>query len=217
MEIIYKSVSDLLPYVNNPKKHPDSQIDKLASSIKKFGFRVPLLIEEDGEVIAGHGRILAVQKLEDTLDDLLSSIDSEEEPQRYETLERVNKGEVPCIPATDLTEAQKKAYRIADNKIAESEWDDELLSVEFQELEELDFDLDLTGFDLEEIDFYLEDSNLGEMDIDMPDGDVKEQENVDDHVVVHFDVNIDTWNDREDLQEELQEIVEKFGGKLDVA
>lgn len=216
MEIIYKSVSDLLPYVNNPKKHPDSQIDKLASSIKKFGFRVPLLIEEDGEVIAGHGRILAVQKLEDTLDDLLSSIDSEEEPQRYETLERVNKGEVPCIPATDLTEAQKKAYRIADNKIAESGWDDELLSVEFQELEELDFDLDLTGFDLEEIDFYLKDS-IGEMDIDMPDGDVKEQENVDDHVVVHFDVNIDTWNDREDLQEELQEIVEKFGGKLDVA
>lgn len=200
MEIEYRSLDDLLPYVNNPKEHPDDQVQKIASSIKKFGFRIPLLVREDGEVIAGHGRILAVEELEGTLDDLLDEI--EEGTQRYRTLKHVNKGEVPVIPTTDLTEAQVSAFRIADNKVAESGWDEDLLSTEIDELLEEDFDIDVLGFEEEEIDDLLDSTLSGEGEY--TEGDLETDLEAEFEVVVEADT--------EEEQEEIyNELVEKYG------
>lgn len=123
IKIIYKKVDDLIPYVNNPRQHKD--IDKIASSIKNFGFRQPIVIDKDNEIIVGHGRLLASKKL--------------------------SLKEVPCIVADDLTESQIKAYRIADNKVSEfSDWDNELLELELEELEQIDFDLESIGFGVDD-------------------------------------------------------------------
>lgn len=116
LKITYKSIGELIPYINNPRKN-DEAVDAVASSIKNFGFKVPIVIDGDGEIITGHTRLKAAKKL---------GIES-----------------VPCIIADDLTEAQIKAFRIADNKVAEiAEWDFELLENELFELEEMGFDLD---------------------------------------------------------------------------
>lgn len=114
-------IADLLPYCNNPKAHPAAQVDKIASSIKNFGFLVPLVVDSGNEIVAGHGRLLAAQKL--------------------------GLGVVPCIRADNLTPAEIKAFRLADNRTAESEWFPETLALELKTLEEMDFDLGLTGFD----------------------------------------------------------------------
>lgn len=125
MTIINKSTNSLIPYINNPRKN-DAAVDKVAASIKEFGFKVPIIIDSDNVIVAGHTRLLAAKKL---------GLES-----------------VPCVVADDLSPAQIKAYRIADNKTAEfAEWDDELLKIELEALEELDFNLDLTGFDKSEI------------------------------------------------------------------
>ncbi len=124
-KIVKKPIDELLPYFANPKIHPSSQIDKIASSIKHFGFTVPLVIDKGNEVIAGHGRLEAAKKL--------------------------GLKEVPCIVRDDLTEAEIRAFRIADNRVAESEWDRELLGFELEGLESIDFGLELTGFEIEEI------------------------------------------------------------------
>ena len=119
-------VSDLIPYANNSRTHSDEQVLQIASSIKEFGFLNPVIIDAENGIIAGHGRVMAAKKL---------GID-----------------ELPCIDASHLTEAQKKAYIIADNKLAlNAGWDDEILRIEFDALKELDFDLELTGFSLDEI------------------------------------------------------------------
>lgn len=152
-------VSNLIPYTQNPKKHPDSQIDKIASSIKKFGFTVPILIKGDNEIIAGHGRVEAAKKL---------GID-----------------EVPAIVRDDLTDAEAKAFRIADNRIAESDWDEDLLEMEFEELEE-EFDLTLTGFDEEEIESVGDWDVSTELDPDKPHRDVE--------MVPLEDIEANTWN-----------------------
>ena len=121
-----KSIETLIPYARNSRTHSDDQVTQLAASIKEWGFTNPILVDPDGEIIAGHGRLLAAKKL--------------------------NLKDVPCITADGWTEAQKKAYVIADNKLAlNAGWDNEMLSVEFQELKDLDFDLGLTGFDLDEL------------------------------------------------------------------
>tara|TARA_R110000737_G_scaffold340221_1_gene362887 strand:+ start:13255 stop:13911 length:657 start_codon:yes stop_codon:yes gene_type:complete len=121
-----KTVASLIPYARNSRTHSDEQVAQIAASMKEWGFTNPILIDETGMIIAGHGRLLAAQKL---------------------GLEQV-----PTMTATGWTEAQKKAYIIADNKLAlNAGWDNELLAVEFGELKELDFDLELTGFDLAEI------------------------------------------------------------------
>ena len=118
---------DLIPYANNSRTHSDEQVLQIASSIKEFGFLNPVIIDADNGIIAGHGRVMAAKKL---------GIE-----------------ELPCIDASHLTEAQKKAYIIADNKLAlNAGWDDEILRIEFEALKELDFDLELTGFSLDEID-----------------------------------------------------------------
>ena len=127
MEIIYKKVQDLIPYVNNSRTHSEEQVNQICASINEFGFTNPLLIDEKDSIIAGHGRLLASKKL--------------------------GMEEVPCIVLEGLTEAQKKAYIIADNKMAlNAGWDEELLKIELENLKELDFDLELTGFNVDELD-----------------------------------------------------------------
>ena len=124
----YKTVlvSDLIPYARNSRTHSDVQVNKIASSIKEFGFLNPVLIDKDNGIIAGHGRVMAAQKLK--------------------------MDEVPTITLSGLSEAQKKAYIIADNKLAlNSGWDDELLKIELEQLKELDFDLGLIGFSDDEL------------------------------------------------------------------
>lgn len=119
------AVDKLIPYVNNAKQHSEKQITRLASSIREFGFVNPVLVDKDLNVIAGHGRIAAAKKL-----DLK---------------------EVPCLFVEGLTEAQRKAYILADNRLGElAEWDMELVTSELELLQELDFDIDLTGFELPE-------------------------------------------------------------------
>jgi DNA modification methylase len=127
MEIIYKKVQELIPYVNNSRTHSEEQVNQICASINEFGFTNPLLIDEKDSIIAGHGRLMASKKL--------------------------GMEEVPCIVLEGLTEAQKKAYIIADNKMAlNAGWDEELLKIELENLKELDFDLDLTGFNVDELD-----------------------------------------------------------------
>ena len=127
MEIIYKKVQDLIPYVNNSRTHSEEQVNQICASINEFGFTNPLLIDEKDSIIAGHGRLMASKKL--------------------------GMEEVPCIVLEGLTEAQKKAYIIADNKMAlNAGWDEELLKIELENLKELDFDLELTGFNIDELD-----------------------------------------------------------------
>ena len=123
MEIIQKSLGELTPYHNNPRKN-DGAVDKVAASIKEFGFKVPIVIDKDGVIVAGHTRLRAAQKL---------------------GLE-----EVPCVVADDLTEEQIKAFRLADNKTAEfAEWDFDMLTAELQNINEIDYSQ--FGFDLSEI------------------------------------------------------------------
>lgn len=127
MIVIQVPITDLIPYVNNSRTHDDKQVDQIAASIREFGFTNPILIDENNSIIAGHGRLQAARKLKLT--------------------------EVPCIVLEGLSEAQKKAYVIADNKLAlNAGWDLDLLRVEIEALNELDFDVSLIGFDAEELD-----------------------------------------------------------------
>lgn len=122
-----KSISDLIPYVNNSRTHSDEQVTQIAASIKEFGFTSPILIDEQGGVIAGHGRIMAAKKL--------------------------GLNDAPCIVLEGLTEAQKKAYVIADNQLPmNAEWDLDKLKLEIENLQEIDFNIDLLGFDVNFID-----------------------------------------------------------------
>ncbi|WP_175404674.1 ParB/Srx family N-terminal domain-containing protein, partial [Endozoicomonas atrinae] len=121
-KLVERKVNDLIPYVNNARVHDEEQIIQICSSIKEFGFTNPILIDEEGGVIAGHGRLMAAKKLE------------------LKT--------VPCIVLEGLSEAQRKAYIITDNRLSEtSSWNLELLALEVEALQAEDFDLDLLGFD----------------------------------------------------------------------
>jgi len=125
-KIDYLLVNTLIPYANNSRTHDDAQVAQLAASIKEFGFRNPILVDGVG-IIAGHGRLLAARKL---------------------GLEKV-----PTIDCSDMTETQKKAYIIADNKLAlNSGWDTDLLSLELEQLDADGFNLELLGFDSKELD-----------------------------------------------------------------
>ena len=126
LEINYINTDVLIPYVNNSRTHSDKQVTEIASSIKEFGFTNPVLIDKEKTIIAGHGRLLASKKL--------------------------GLKKVPTILLENLTEAQKKAYIIADNKLAlNAGWDEELLSIELKELDELGYDTSLTGFSEDEL------------------------------------------------------------------
>lgn len=144
LEIEYKKSSDLIPYVNNSRTHSEAQVTQVASSIKEFGFTNPILVDEEGGIIAGHGRLLAALKLD--------------------------MDKVPTITLHGLSEAQRKAYVIADNQLAlNSGWDAELLKIEIGGLNELDFNLDLLGFDDDFLnELMLDPSKIGEGDDDNP-------------------------------------------------
>ena len=118
-------IEKIVEYARNPRKN-DHAVDKIAAAIREFGFRVPVLAKSDGSLVDGHLRLKAAKKL--------------------------GLKTVPVMLCDDMTEAQIKAFRISVNKVAEfAEWDNELLGLEFEELKEMDFDLDLTGFSADEL------------------------------------------------------------------
>lgn len=117
LRVSYKNIDEIIPYKNNPRKN-DNAVEYVKNSIKDFGFKVPIVIDEDNIVVAGHTRLKAAKEL--------------------------NLDRIPCIVADDLTEEQIKAFRLADNKVSEfSKWDFDLLN---SELDELDIDSELYGF-----------------------------------------------------------------------
>ena len=124
-----RSIDSLTPYARNSRTHSDEQVAQIAASIKEWGFTNPILIEPDGGIIAGHGRFMAAQRLGLT--------------------------DVPCMVADGWTDAQKRAYIIADNKLAlNAGWDNEMLAVEFGELQDVGFDISLVGFSPLEIEAF---------------------------------------------------------------
>lgn len=141
-EVIERSVGSLKPYARNARTHSKKQIKQIASSIERFGFVNPVLISDDGEIIAGHGRVEAAKQL------------------GIET--------VPTLALSHLSETERRAYVLADNKLAlNAGWDREILAIELQGLVDLSFDVELTGFSLAEVDFVLDEA--GEADPDAPD------------------------------------------------
>ena len=134
INIAYRSTAEITPYARNSRTHSDEQVAQVAASIKEFGWTNPILVDETNTIIAGHGRLMAAQ--------------------------RMGLAEVPTIMLANLTEAQKRAYVIADNKLAlNAGWDEEMLAVEIEDLISDGFDLDLIGFEAEEIDTLLAEAN----------------------------------------------------------
>lgn len=126
LQIVYRKVEDLIPYERNSRTHSEEQIEKVVASIKEFGWTNPILIDEEQGIIAGHGRL--------------------------EAAKRLGMKEVPVLVLTGLTEAQKRAYIIADNKLAlEAGWDEDLLKEELEWLTAHDYSSELTGYDEKEI------------------------------------------------------------------
>jgi ParB-like chromosome segregation protein Spo0J len=141
LAVEYRPVEALVPYVRNPRTHSEAQVAEIAASIRAFGFTNPILIDGDNGIIAGHGRLLAARKL--------------------------GLQEVPVIELAGLSETEKRAYIIADNKLAlNAGWDRDLLSLELGELDSLGFDLALTGFGGDELAGLL---NLGHAGLTDPD------------------------------------------------
>jgi ParB-like chromosome segregation protein Spo0J len=125
------ATASLRPYANNARQHSRKQVRQIAESIKRFGFTNPVLVSDEGEIIAGHGRVMAAKEL--------------------------GLAEVPTLRLSHLSAAERRAYVLADNKLAlNAGWDTEILAIEFEALGELDFDLSLTGFSIAEIDFTLD-------------------------------------------------------------
>ncbi|MFR8852142.1 MAG: site-specific DNA-methyltransferase [Gardnerella vaginalis] len=140
MQYYLADVSELIPYVRNARTHSEVQVSQIAASIREFGFLSPILVAEDNTILAGHGRLAAALKL--------------------------GLKKVPCVKENHLTETQKRAYIIADNKLSlNAGWDNELLAVELSELEGADFNLDLLGFDEAEL------SSIFDADKDVSDDD----------------------------------------------
>jgi hypothetical protein len=127
-------IEKLIPYARNSRTHSSEQVDQIAASIKEWGWTVPILVDEAGGIIAGHGRTMAAKKL--------------------------GMKTVPVMVASGWSDAKKRAYIIADNKLAlNAEWDNELLKIELLDLGELNYNLELIGFDLQEISNILDDQN----------------------------------------------------------
>ena len=136
-----RAVASLVPYARNARTHSPDQVDQIAASIREFGWTIPVLVDEEGTLIAGHGRVMAAKKL--------------------------GISQVPVMVAEGWSEAQRKAYVLADNKLAlNAGWDNELLRVELEGLKELDFDISLTGFSGDELVSILADKTEGLTDPD---------------------------------------------------
>jgi ParB-like chromosome segregation protein Spo0J len=149
-----RKISELIPYARNARTHSDEQVAQLAASIKEWGWTTPVLIDEAGEIIAGHGRVMAARKL---------GIE-----------------EIPTMTATGWSKAQKQAYVLADNQLPQNAgWDMDLLKIEMQDLGEDGFDIDIIGFhpselNFDEIDYsVLDDKNEIDDALDEMEGDVK--------------------------------------------
>lgn len=124
LEIVYKHIDELIPYENNPR-HNDEAVEYVANSIKEFNFKVPIVVDKNGVVVAGHTRLKAAKKL---------------------GIERI-----PCIVADDLTDEQIAAFRLADNKVGEiAEWDEELLHIELGDIDNID--MEQFGFTFDDVD-----------------------------------------------------------------
>ena len=163
-------VDSLIPYARNSRTHNEAQVAQIAASIHEFGFTNPVLIDADGMIIAGHGRVLAARKLK------LES--------------------APCIRLSHLTETQKRAYVIADNKLAlNAGWDDELLKLEISDLGEMGLDMSLLGFSPGELSTLFLETEKGETDPEkewegMPEFDQPDKNSFR-HVIVHFECQSD--------------------------
>lgn len=175
MEIINKKVVDLIPYVNNARTHSDEQITQIASSIKEFGFTNPILTDGDNGIIAGHGRLMAAKKM---------------------GLE-----EVPTIELSHLTKTQKKAYILADNRLAlNSGWDNDLLALELGELSDDGFDLDLLGFDDTELSLIDDVEAVDHIEIKDIQEDYEKKE-----IIIEFNAD-----DVIDIVNDIDEIIKKY-------
>ncbi len=142
LKIANRAIDDLKPYAGNARTHSDKQITQIAASIRQFGFVNPVLVDGDGTIIAGHGRVAAAKQL--------------------------GQNNVPTIVLAHLSEAERRAYVIADNRLAElAGWDEEILAIELQGLSDLDldFDVELTGFDTAELDVLLDSDASVEDDV----------------------------------------------------
>jgi DNA modification methylase len=136
-----RAVASLVPYARNARTHSPEQVDQIAASIREWGWTVPILVDEDGGLIAGHGRVMAAKKL--------------------------GLPDVPVMVASGWSEGQKRAYVLADNKLAlNAGWDNDMLKVELAELADMDFDLDLTGFGADELATLLAEKTAGLTDPD---------------------------------------------------
>lgn len=157
MDIEYINPKDLVPYSKNAKKHPSEQVKRIAKSIKEFGFRQPIVIDKDNVVIIGHGRLLASKRL------------------KLDT--------IPVVRVDNLTEEQVKALRLADNKVGESDWSEDLLNLELSDLKEFDIDMSSFGFDI------MKDDDNSDADDD--DADTDDQNDIfNDHVRSAFKHNV---------------------------
>jgi ParB-like chromosome segregation protein Spo0J len=126
LSIVYRPVNDLIPYARNARTHSEAQVAQIAASMREFGWTNPVLIDENGGIVAGHGRVLAAKQL---------GMDS-----------------APCIVLAHMTEQQRRLYAIADNKLAlNAGWDEDMLRAELTDLKDLGLDLELTVFDTMEL------------------------------------------------------------------
>ena len=184
MEIKMMNVEDLIPYINNPRRN-ENAIDKVASSIKEFGFKVPIVIDKDKVVVTGHTRLLASKKL---------------------GLEQV-----PCVVADDLSKAQIKAFRLADNKVSEfSTWDMELLKVELEELEELNFEVSDLGFEFMTID-QLDIPTFD--DFDDEEEDEEEEEETSSEGIIQYNIIFNNKEEQETWHEFIKFLRENYEGE----
>jgi len=138
-EITERAITSLRPYARNARTHSRKQVRQIAASIERFGFTNPVLVSDDGEIVAGHGRVEAAKLL------------------KWKT--------VPTIALSHLSEAERRAYALADNKLAlNAGWDKEILAIELQALVDLEFDVELTGFSLAEVDFVIDEAGDADPD-----------------------------------------------------
>ena len=173
MNIIEKKITEIKPYEKNPRRN-DEAVKYVAESIKQFGFKVPIVIDKNDVIVAGH--------------------------TRYKAAKNLGLKEVPCIVADDLTEEQVKAFRLADNKVAEkAEWDFDLLSEELDDL--FDFDMTVFGFGNAET----EKLNMDDLDAE------DDAENV-----YTINIRFDDHNDFDKCKNQIEPIVENFKGRLSV-
>lgn len=159
LNIVYRQIKDLKPYKKNAKKHNKEQVEQIANSIKEFGFTQPVIVDKNNEVVAGHGRILGARK---------AGLKS-----------------VPTVCLEDLTEEQIKAYRLVDNKLNESEWDNDLLQQSLEEIAEMD--MEVFGFTIDS----LADETV-EVEPDVPFTEILNEEN--NYIVLKFENKIDWIN-----------------------